>query len=485
MGSVVAQDSSSSRDLAAVKRVFRKLEKPEDLLAQREEALSAIKNLDSGEAVEVLVEAYVNLEQESAPIVAKRHRILLSDSGERLQALREDFRPQHRLQEGILDHLTRLKSEDALSAFQRMLAQKRLPLRLRIVGARAAATLMDAAKTKPRATRRLPDLLLVLEAARSMERAGQSFAPLAIAALERPEALARERAIQTLAATCAPESIQPLIDFLDSQAEHRLKAEAARALCVLTEQNLGTSSMSWRAWLTKEGQGYLDGSKRLGNGKPDVTSKSDTGYYFGIPLDRSSIVFVHDNSLSMNQKLGERTRLQRSVEELEKALDALAPTQRFNIVLLANRVWSFESGQVAATPKNVARAKDWLRYQPVELGTAIYNALEAAFLLAGRGVQDRYYEAEVDTIFLLSDGAPTPFITQRRGAAPRSTETTDEILRAVDRWNTFDRVQIHTVLLGAAPRGNARANGPRGNNAAKFMQDLAKQNNGRFENVAR
>ncbi|MCA8969376.1 MAG: VWA domain-containing protein [Planctomycetes bacterium] len=467
--------------VTAIERAFRRSTKPRELTDARHTALRTTRGIDTREVATALLQAYTNLELEAFPIVQKRQRILLSDNGERLQALRDEYQEQHRMQDEILEQLTAMKSPEALDVLQDALTKKRLPLRLRIIGARAAASRIDS-KSAKRLAKSLPGLLLVLEGAKSLERSGREFAPVALDALGHADPIARVAAIHALETICVPESIEALIAFLESDAAHATKVEAARALCILTGFELGVSPVSWRAWLAKEGRAYVEGKKRLGEGKPGAGAKQDGAYYFGIPLDRSSILFVHDNSLSMNQKHGDGSRLQASVKELERALDSLGEDQRFNIVLLANRVWAFEESQVQATKKNIARAKDWLRYQPVELGTAIHNALEAAFVLAGRGAHDRYYEPEIDTIFLLTDGLPTPYLGRgrNRGAdGPRRVESVDDILRGVDRWNAFDRITIHTILIG----GRARRNSPAERDPSAFLAELAKQNGGRFERI--
>ena len=72
---------------------------------------------------------------------------------------------------------------------------------------------------------------------------------------------------------------------------------------------------------------------------------------------------------------------------------------------------------------------------------------------SGRGVGDRYYEPEVDTMFFLSDGAPT--IPKLNESGIRQDDS-DRILRAVARWNALGRVRIHAVGLGLQKRQKER-----------------------------
>jgi len=479
-------------EVAALERTFRKTAKPEALQAKRTEALAGVRGLDSAEVAVALVRAFQRLESECAPIVKERRAILLEDSGLKLDELRSKLQPLRTLQEQVHRTIARLDSDGARQAIAKLLAQKRLPLRLRLLGARVAAGAYASGPLRSAKSAPLEDVLVVLEAVASLGRRGGTLGDYVVSALSRREPIARERAIATLAAIRWPGGLKPLIDRLAVEPDEILKQKIGDALCVLTKQNLGVSTLSWNAWFQDQGASYLSGERRLGGGKPHASKRTSQGYYFGIPLDRSSILFVHDNSLSMRRQLGDKTRIQRSLEELGQALDNLKPTQKFNIVLLANRVWAFETKQVPATKRNVARAQAWLQYQPIELGTNIYNALEAGFVFAGRGVYDRYYEPAIDTILLLSDGAPTRYLGRNRGGrrsggtGPTSgrpnRESPKEILAAVQRWNLFGRIEIHTIVLGGRAR---RGGGRRGGRGAPFMEKLAKQNNGRFEQVSK
>ena len=540
LASVVAPAVAQKRspEVAALTKAFRKASDPAAVHGQRTEALAAVRGEDSAEVALALIKAFQRLESECAPIEKDRRKILLQDRGSRLEEMRSRLQPLRTLQERVYDLIAKLDSTEAQQAIAKLLSQKKLPFRLRLLGAKVAASSFASGNLRSAKSAPLEDLIVVLEAVASLGRRGGTFGDYAVTALSRREPIARERAISALAAMCWPGGLKPLIDRLDTEPDEMLRNKVGDALCVLTKQNLGTSSLSWNAWFTEQGGAYLSGERRLGGGKPNASKRTSQGYYFGIPLDRTSILFVHDNSLSMRQQLGDKKRIQRSLEELGQALDNLKPTQKFNIVLLANRVWSFDKKQVKATKRNVARAKAWLQYQPIELGTNIYNALDAAFMLSGRGVRDRYYDPEVDTILLLSDGAPTRHLGGGRnrgtggggrgrggpgggpgGAGPGggpgaggggNRENPKDILDAVRRWNLLGRIEVHTIVLGGGGRGGGgmrggqgggqgpggrgpggrgaggRGNrGRRGGGRSRFMEQLAKQNRGRFEEVSK
>ena len=131
-----------------------------------------------------------------------------------------------------------------------------------------------------------------------------------------------------------------------------------------------------------------------------------------------------------------------------------------------------------ATPDNIEAGIAWIDALELEFETNVYDALELAFLLAGRGVDDRYYDSNVDTIFFLSDGAPTIPKYNQRGIR---RDDPGQILQAVRRWNALYRVTVHTIGIGlrGGRRGGRGRNQQNGASPIVFLQRLAEQNQGR------
>ena len=155
---------------------------------------------------------------------------------------------------------------------------------------------------------------------------------------------------------------------------------------------------------------------------------------------------------------GQESRLDRAREELLHALDLLTPGQRFGVVVFGGELNRFHAELLPATEENVARAQQWSRSLHLNLGTRLHDALELAFALAGRDVEDVYWHPKVDTIYLVSDGHPV---------VASKADDEQAILNAVRRWNIGKRILVHAIGLGdEAP--------------VSFLQQLAADHGGRF-----
>lgn len=140
-----------------------------------------------------------------------------------------------------------------------------------------------------------------------------------------------------------------------------------------------------------------------------------------VPRD---LVFVFDTSGSM---AGEK--MDQAKAALEHCIQSLDPADRFGIVRFATTTENFEPALVAVNDDTKRRAMDWIKGLRATGGTAISDALDAAFQL-------RAADARNFTIVFLTDGQPTLGNTDPKA-----------ILAGVDKQNT-DGVRIFAFGVG-------------------------------------
>mgnify|MGYP001169758756 FL=1 len=463
-------------------------------------AVEAMAAWDGKPGAIALLDAANTLAGMAAPIVEKRRKGLRKEGGSgRLKRTRYELRSVDDTAEAIARTLAKMRSPAALAAMLQRLTDKgsSLPLWLRL---ELAGRVADLPKDKLnwRSRGRKPGdaettIALLATAAGLGQRAGDVCGGWVAQQLQHENEDVRIRAAAALGLLAWPAGIELLIARLEHE-EGEVREALLDGLTVLTGQDPGDSGASWRAWLQAEGAPYVGGKKPLSKGdasirKRDTSSSTVSGSYFGIEQTGDSILYVFDNSLSMRAKLKKAagskgqgaapkpiTRWDLCRAELKQALRGLRPGQKFNLVSFANKARSFASVMQPVTPKNISQAVAWIEDLKLELQTNVFDALELGFLIAGRGSGDRYYASEVDTMFFLSDGAPTIPKLGRSGMGP---DDSDRILAAVQRWNALGRVHIHAVGIGLPNRKKDR-NKKGALWPTIFLKKLAEQNGGRF-----
>ena len=282
------------------------------------------------------------------------------------------------------------------------------------------------------------------------------------------------------------ESIQPLIETLD-RAEGRLIDEVVATLRHLTKVNFHDNAALWREWWSKsagiyEGRG-AKGGVPAGAGDTaspvagDRAQEGEGTYFYGIRTRSTHIIYVLDVSGSMNwavdvkvppsthrgvgprppdAPVGKR-KIDDALSQLVLSVAALPAKGSFNIVIYSEGVRVYKKKMVISSKRNKTALRKWAKKVTALGATNIFDALEKAFSLVGRGAFDKRYKVTADTIYFLSDGVPTV----------GRTLSADEILRQVRRWNEFQKVKVHTVGLGESIDPD-------------FMRMLAEQTGGQF-----
>ncbi|MHC4852066.1 MAG: hypothetical protein ACYTF5_08615 [Planctomycetota bacterium] len=253
-----------------------------------------------------------------------------------------------------------------------------------------------------------------------------------------------------------------------------------RTLEGLTGQKmtLGQSDL-WEAFWRKEGGSFAFAPA---DKKAAIAAQKETGRYhkfFKIDIESDRLLFILDFSGSMAQPAtlksmgtsafprgSTTTKAKLVVAEMRSMIMALPDNTMFNIVVFSEdvRVWRSQGSRPALVRLDDDARDDLLASFLDSLlprgKTNLHGALDKAFRFGGRGVFDRYYEAGFDTIYILSDGAPT---------YGKVTDT-DEILRLVAETNRLRRITINAITFGDK-------------NEMLFMGKLAKENGGRHIHV--
>lgn len=302
-----------------------------------------------------------------------------------------------------------------------------------------------------------PAVDLRTAAARALGRlADPASIPALVRALDDENPRVSESAAVALGRIDDPRAVPALIAGLAKAAGQNLRLADAftQALQRISGKAIHDDPELWQAWwaTVKDRKPFPKGDERPG-------TKSVPGpRYFDFPVRSSRVVFVLDVSRSM----GWNERLDTAKKELLQVIEKLPKTTYFNVIVFSQQAWSWKSRLQKATKKNVNNARRWIRMQKPLLGTNTYGALKSAFA-----------DADVDTVFLLSDGHPS----EGRITDPQL------ILGAVRSWNRMRDVRIHGIALLRGPAPKAYASLEDQDRSLWFMQRLCEQNNGRFREV--
>jgi HEAT repeat protein len=272
-----------------------------------------------------------------------------------------------------------------------------------------------------------------------------SFLPAILQCLGHEAWQVRLAAAEALRGVRAREAVPGLIERLAVEESARVREAIAETLFGLTGQDLLDSADAWRAWWKEHGASFAVPAKPLAR-------KADEGgtvaRFYGLPVRTERVCFVLDRSDSMKGvhtgDAAKRTKMEVAVAQLGDALKRLPDRARVNAVLFDTEVESWKKSLVPLSDSNRAALGEFVGKQEPKGMTNIYDALEAALLVEG-----------VDSIFLLSDGAPTAGAYQE----------TVGFLLAVRRLNQTRRIAIHAVAIG---------------HDSQLLRRLAEENGGRY-----
>ncbi len=294
-----------------------------------------------------------------------------------------------------------------------------------------------------------------------------------------------EASIERKSKNAIPKLIGQL-ETLNPKKYKLIRFEIEDTLYALTEMEFDVVE-DWKNWWEVNGSHFDPKSvgaddKEKATGVRKRKRSKDSPEFFGVEILSSNIMFVIDTSGSMqlwDPATGEsggsadwqkRQRIQRVKNQLIRAISELKRSSKFNIVGFSNRVLEFQKkGIVPAATGPKKKALKWVSSLQANGATHTDDAMKTAFK-----------DKKIDTIMLLSDGAPT-----RQGG--NSDQIIAQILRDVKKWNKIRKVKIYTFGFegpGRFPPNSRQQGQPAANPAfSDFLKKLSSENGGTHTSI--
>jgi hypothetical protein len=309
------------------------------------------------------------------------------------------------------------------------------------------------------------------------------------------------------------EAVDELIEALArlEKEKGRPWIEARRALHELTGGYDFTTAAKWRQFWTQKKEEVKKEADSPDTAKPVAPGEVKTGLleeekkkapkFFGREILSKKIVFVIDVSGSMIMKdrgtgggeagkgarqgaseyskmSKDRMRIERAKNELKKAIAALSPKAKFNVIAFSNGVSPWQRRKlVLATSRNKQAAIAFADKFSANGGTYTDDALKEAFA-----------NKEADTIYFLSDGAPERYPSVIGQENPDNIKLIDTILTWFRSENKFRKVKIFTFGFDGEGvwdpnRGPKPPYHQKAQRFIDFMKKLASESGGEYKSI--
>jgi HEAT repeat protein len=259
-----------------------------------------------------------------------------------------------------------------------------------------------------------------------------------------PEASVRAQAIENLEHLSSRPAILLLIAHMEIEKRERLRYGILAFLRQRSGLALGFDSAAWKEWAQKIAGAVSTGDAAQGIRLGPV---GDTRCEFaGLNVISDRVCFLVDCSGSLQTKVGGKTRKEIADEKLARALEALPADTQFNVIPYTGQPFPWEKRLEPSRPENVKRAREYFESFHQTGSGDFYGAVQAALA-----------DPSVDTIVVLTDGAPT-------GGKHWNLDLMFDLL--VEQ-NRFRKVAFDSILVDATKT------------AQKKWSDLAQRTGGR------
>lgn len=242
-----------------------------------------------------------------------------------------------------------------------------------------------------------------------------------------PERSVRAQVVELVATKPDVDGLKLLVRMLETEANRRVAWEIDGVLEKLSGLSGGGKVEFWRGWVDGLGGDWkpATGERKASEHAGDTNAPKLAGF----PIVSSSVAILVDFSGSTWEKRADgKTRKERLEVELSKALESLPADTLFNVIPYTNEPIPFEKSLVPATPQNVQRALKFFAGSKQSGKGNVWDAIELAL-----------GDTRVDTILVLTDGAPT-------GGIRWNVDLMRE--RYVER-NRFRHVAFDAILVDA------------------------------------
>lgn len=218
--------------------------------------------------------------------------------------------------------------------------------------------------------------------------------------------------------------------------------EFAESLWVLTGQPFRTAQRSWKGWWDQNGENFAvisdtELEKRAQEEEDRRLKQISNVAFFGIRIVSHRVIFIIDVSGSMAfdaraeyVEQQPEPRIEIAKRELKKCIESLDEEALFNVVIFSSDVDSWlDKGMSASSEEGRDAALEYVERLGAFGATNLYDSVQAAF-----------EDADVDTIFILSDGEPTA-----------GAQTDPFIIREhVRKWNEHRDIRINCIAVGGS-----------------------------------
>jgi len=274
-------------------------------------------------------------------------------------------------------------------------------------------------------------------------------------------------AIKILLEKGGKDVVLPLIEKLDS-SEGRVKDDLIDALTRLTGKDLPPSTFQWKGWWEQKGRKIKTiercSAEEFAAMKQELEAGAKTVSYHGLRILSDNFAFLIDSSESMKEeyvppverpktgsrkttvkKPGDVNRSPRKAkiavakEQLVKVINGLKAGKRFDIIRFESVITDFIRDGLGLQTKELIKLDEAVRQNAVKFVQASQPQGQTYMLKA---LETAFSNENVDTIYLLSDGAPPP----------PETAGMDVILEKMKKLNRTRCVKINTIGFDLQPK---------------------------------